>query len=79
MFVPSLANMDTNGESWRVMIAAGGDGAYRRGTYPHQRRPEEGTLACHHQGGADPGGLQPAEHQLSKEVGGTVALGAKDQ
>ncbi|KAJ1150235.1 hypothetical protein NDU88_003030 [Pleurodeles waltl] len=44
-----------------------------------QRPPEEGTLACHRQGGTDPGGLQPAEHPLSKEVGGPAALGTKDQ
>ncbi|KAJ1083541.1 hypothetical protein NDU88_003699 [Pleurodeles waltl] len=40
MFAPSLGNMDAKGESWRIMIAVGGDGAYRRGTYvsAHQKR-----------------------------------------
>ncbi|KAJ1163756.1 hypothetical protein NDU88_004209 [Pleurodeles waltl] len=31
-----------------------------------QHPSEEGTLACHRQEGADPGGLQPAEHPLRK-------------
>ncbi|KAJ1149115.1 hypothetical protein NDU88_001933 [Pleurodeles waltl] len=56
------------------MIAAGGDGAHHR----NKRPPEEGTLACHRQRGADLGGQQPAEHPLQEEVGGPAALGAKD-
>ncbi|KAJ1099840.1 hypothetical protein NDU88_004935 [Pleurodeles waltl] len=43
-----------------------------------QHPSEEGTLAGHHQGGADPGGLQPAEHPLQEAVGGPAALGLED-
>ncbi|KAJ1214335.1 hypothetical protein NDU88_001954 [Pleurodeles waltl] len=66
--------MNANGESCRIMIAAGGDSAHRHG----QRPPEEGTLACHRQGGADPAGLQTAEHPLQEEMGGPAMLGAKN-
>ncbi|KAJ1091412.1 hypothetical protein NDU88_004538 [Pleurodeles waltl] len=39
---------------------------------------EEGTKAGHRQGGADPGGLQPAEHPLQEAVGGPAVLGKED-
>ncbi|KAJ1130309.1 hypothetical protein NDU88_008662 [Pleurodeles waltl] len=75
------------------MIGASGDGAHHCGTYAisspklhlisgsracSQHPSEEGTLACHRQGGADPGGLQPVEHPLQEAVGGPAALGEED-
>ncbi|KAJ1201358.1 hypothetical protein NDU88_005170 [Pleurodeles waltl] len=39
---------------------------------------EERTVASHRQGGADPGGLQLAEHPLQEAVGGPEALGQED-
>ncbi|KAJ1197614.1 hypothetical protein NDU88_001470 [Pleurodeles waltl] len=43
-----------------------------------QQPPEEDTLACHRQGSAGPGGLQPTEHPLQEEVGGPAVLGEED-
>ncbi|KAJ1152156.1 hypothetical protein NDU88_004933 [Pleurodeles waltl] len=44
-----------------------------------QHPSEEGTLASHRQGSADPGSLQPAEHPLQEAVEGPEALGQEDQ
>ncbi|KAJ1114469.1 hypothetical protein NDU88_002706 [Pleurodeles waltl] len=40
-----------------------------------QRPSEEGSLAGHRQGGADPAGLQPAAHPLQDAVEGPAVLG----
>ncbi|KAJ1123749.1 hypothetical protein NDU88_002216 [Pleurodeles waltl] len=50
---------------------------HRRGR-DRQRPSKEGYLACHRQGGADPGGLWQAEHPLSQTVGGPDTLGMED-
>ncbi|KAJ1166647.1 hypothetical protein NDU88_007046 [Pleurodeles waltl] len=39
-----------------------------------QHPPEKGYLACHRQGGADPGGLSQAEQSLPQEMGGPAPL-----
>ncbi|KAJ1153944.1 hypothetical protein NDU88_006702 [Pleurodeles waltl] len=43
-----------------------------------QRPSEKGYLACHRQGGVDPGGLSEAEHPLPQEVEEPVPLGKED-
>ncbi|KAJ1123528.1 hypothetical protein NDU88_001997 [Pleurodeles waltl] len=43
-----------------------------------QHPSKEGTLACHCQGGADPGGFQPVDYTLQEGVGGPAALGEED-
>ncbi|KAJ1127648.1 hypothetical protein NDU88_006044 [Pleurodeles waltl] len=48
-------------------------------TFPlGQRPPEEGYLACHRQGSADPGGLSKMEHPLLQEMGGPAPLEQED-
>ncbi|KAJ1170099.1 hypothetical protein NDU88_001980 [Pleurodeles waltl] len=46
----------------------------RRSCNAGQRPSKEGSVVCHRQGGADPGGLRQAEHPLSETVGGPEPL-----
>ncbi|KAJ1184568.1 hypothetical protein NDU88_001372 [Pleurodeles waltl] len=56
---------------------AGGDGTHRRGR-DRQHPPEEGCLACHHQGRPDPGGPPQTEHPLPEKMGGHSPLEQED-
>ncbi|KAJ1110270.1 hypothetical protein NDU88_007625 [Pleurodeles waltl] len=65
----SLVIVGHYGVQWPMVIYASGDG---------QHPSKEGYMACHHQGGADPGGLRQVEHPLSETMGGPETLGTED-